>query len=69
MVSNVLLRTFLCLWTLCLNSENEIKKVGGLSAKPTHKKVKSITTETLHLVTNINEDDNFTKKVPEQKEC
>ena len=38
-----------------------IKKVGGILAKPTPKKRKTITTETLHLVTNIYEDDNFSR--------
>ena len=37
----------------------EIKKVGGILAKPAPKKRKTITTETLHLVTSVYEDDNF----------
>ena len=39
----------------------EIKKVGGILAKPAPKKGKTITTETLHLVTNVYEDDNFSR--------
>ena len=38
---------------------HEIQKVGGILAKPVPKKGKTITTETLHLVTNVYEDDNF----------
>ena len=41
-------------WTL-----NKIKKEGGTLAKPASKKGKIITTETLHLVTNVYEDGNF----------
>ena len=37
------------------------KKVGGILAKPAPKKGKTITTETLHLVTNVYEDDNFSR--------
>ena len=37
----------------------EIKKVGQMLAKLVPKKGKAITTETLHLVTNAFEDDNF----------
>ena len=37
------------------------KKVGGILAKPTPKKAKTITTETLHLVTNVYEDGNFSR--------
>ena len=35
---------------------------------PAPKKVKIITTETLHLVTNVYEDDNFSRYVPEKKD-
>ena len=42
-------------------TSNEIKKVGGILAKPAPKKGKTITTETLHLVTNVYEDDNFSR--------
>ena len=38
-------------------TSNEIKKVGGILAKPAPKKGKTITTEALHLVTNVYEDD------------
>ena len=38
---------------------HEIKKVGEILAKPASKKEKTITTETLHLVTNIYEGANF----------
>ena len=40
-------------------NSHEIKKVGGILAKPAPKKGKTITTEILHLVTNVYEDDNF----------
>ena len=43
-------------WTL-----HEIKKVGEILAKPAPKKGKASTTETLHLVTNVFEDDNFSR--------
>ena len=36
-----------------------IKKLGGILAKPAPKKGKTITTETLHLVKIVYEDDNF----------
>ena len=35
------------------------KEVGGILANPVPKKGKTITTETLHLVTNVYEDENF----------
>ena len=37
-------------------------------AKPAPKKGKIITTETLHLLTNVCEDDNFSKYVTEKKD-
>ena len=42
-------------------ASHEIKKVGGRLAKPAPKKGKAITTETLHLVTNVYEDSNFSR--------
>ena len=42
-------------------TSHEIKKVGGILAKPAPKKGKTITAEILHLVTNIYEDDNFSR--------
>ena len=42
-------------------TSHEIKKVGEILAKPAPKKGKAITTETLHLVTNVYEDDNFSR--------
>ena len=42
------------IWTL-----HEIQNVGGILAKLAPKNGKTITTETLHLVTNVYEDDNF----------
>ena len=42
-------------------TSHEIKKVGGIWAKSVSKKVETITTETLHLVTNVYEDDNFSR--------
>ena len=57
---NVLL-TFLILIFYFVWTSNEIKKVGGILAKPAPKKGKTITTETLHLVTNVYEDANFSR--------
>ena len=42
-------------------ASREIKKVGGIWAKPATKKKKTITTETFHLVTNVYGDDNFSR--------
>ena len=42
-------------------TSHETKNVGGILAKPASKKGKAITTETLHLVTNVYEDDNFSR--------
>ena len=42
-------------------TSHEIKKVGGILAKSAPKKGKTITTKTLHLVTNVFEDDNFSR--------
>ena len=50
-------------------TSHEIKQVGGILAKPAPKKGKTITTETLHLVTNVYEGDNFNRQVPEKKDC
>ena len=41
--------------------KHEIKKVDGILAKSAPKKGKTIITETLHLVTNAYEDDNFSR--------
>ena len=49
-------------------SSHEIKKVGEILVKPALKKGKTITTETLHLVTNVYKDDNFSRYVPEKKD-
>ena len=40
-------------------TSRKIKKVGGILAKPAPKNGKNVTTKTLHLVTNVYEDDNF----------
>ena len=40
-------------------TSHEIKKVGGILAKPAPIKGKTITTQTLDLVTKVYEDDNF----------
>ena len=37
-------------------TSHEIKKVGGILAKPVPKKGKTITTETVHLITSVYED-------------
>ena len=42
-------------------TSHEIKKVGEILAKPAPKKGKALSTETLHLVTNVFEDDNFSR--------
>ena len=40
---------------------HKIKEVGGRLAKPAPKKGKTVTTETLHLVTSVYEDENFSR--------
>ena len=42
-------------------AQHEIKKVGGILAKPAPKKGKTITIETLYLVTNVYGDDNLSR--------
>ena len=42
-------------------TSHEIKKVGEILANMLLKKGKAIITETLHLVTNVFEDDNFSR--------
>ena len=42
-------------------NSHEIRKVGGILAKLAPKKAKTITPETLHLVTNVYEDGNFSR--------
>ena len=42
-------------------TSHEIKKVSRILGKPALKKGKTITTETLDLVTNFYEDDNFSR--------
>ena len=42
-------------------TSHEIKKADRMLAKPAPKKGKIITTETLHLLTNVYEDDNFSR--------
>ena len=49
-------------------TSNEIKKVGGTLAKPAPTNEKTITTETLHPVTNVYVDDNFSRQVPGKKD-
>ena len=44
-----------------VGTSHEIKKVGVILGKPAPKKGKSITTKTLHLVTNVYEDDSFSR--------
>ena len=44
------------------------RKVGGILAKTSPKKGKTITTETLHLLTNVYEDGNFSRQVSEKKD-
>ena len=42
-------------------TSHEIKKAGGILEKAAPEKGKTITTETLHLVTNVYEDENFSR--------
>ena len=42
-------------------ASHEIKKVGEILAKPAPRKRKIITNETLHLVTNVFEDENLSR--------
>ena len=42
-------------------NSHEIKKVGGILAKPAPKKGKTITNKTFHLVTNVYGDDDFSR--------
>ena len=50
-------------------NSREIKIIGRILAKPVPKKRKeTITTETLHLLRNFYEDDNFSRYVPEKKD-
>ena len=43
-------------------TSHEIKKVGGILTRPASKKGKTITTETLHLIPNVYEDDRCLKR-------
>ena len=45
-----------------------MQKVGGILAKPAPNKGKTITSETLHLVTNVYEDDNSRRYLPKKKD-
>ena len=49
-------------------TSHEIEKLGGILANSVHKNGKSFTTEALHLVTKVYEDDNFSIKVSENKD-
>ena len=42
-------------------TSHEIKWIDGILPNPAHKKEKTITTETLNLVKNVYEDDNFSR--------
>ena len=42
-------------------TSHEIKKVGRILELPAPEKGKTISSETLHLVTNVYEDDNFSR--------
>ena len=44
-----------------LLKSHEIKNIGGILVNPAPKKMKNYTTETLHLVTNVYENDNFSR--------
>ena len=49
-------------------TSHEVKKVGGILGKPAPKIGKTIINDTLNLVTNVYEDGNFSKEVPEKKD-
>ena len=49
-------------------ASHETKKVGRILAKPAPKKGKTIVTETLHLVTNVHENDNLSRYVYGKKD-
>ena len=49
-------------------TSHEIKKVGGILAKSAPKKGKAITTGTFNLLTNVYEDDNFSRYAPEKED-
>ena len=51
-----------------LSVSHRTKKVGQILSKLAPKKNKSITTETLHLVANVYEDENFSTQVPKKKD-
>ena len=42
-------------------TSHDVKNVGGTLVKPSPKKGKKITTETLYVVTNVYEDENFSR--------
>ena len=67
MVKNEL-KFFLNVFEYLVWVSHEIKKVGGMSAKPAPKKGKIITTETLYLFTNAYKNDNFSRSEPEKKD-
>ena len=48
-------------------TSHEIEKVGQILVKPAPKKGKAITSETLHLVTNLFEDDNSVSRCLKKK--
>ena len=53
--------------TLLQPYEIRCRNVGGILVKPTPKKWKAIPTETLHLVPNVYQNDNFSRKVLENE--
>ena len=61
MVSNVLFRKYV------LRTSEEITKAGRILGKSAPKIGKTNTTETIHLLPNVYEDDNFSRKVPGKK--
>ena len=46
----------------------ELKKVGGILAKPAHKNGKTLSQETLSLVQSFYEDDEYSRQMPGSKD-
>ena len=61
MVSNVLFMNILIYLNTLFELHMKSKKLGEILAKPAPEKRKAIITETLHLVANVFEDENFSR--------
>ena len=51
-----------------IRTVHELKKVGGIMAKPAPKKGKTLPQETLNLVQSFYEDDEYSQQMPEKKD-